>query len=268
MADGSRVFAVDHYLRRIGFTESVSSPTLDLLAELQLAHMIHVPFENLHAFHRRGVRIDVETSFRKVVDDHRGGWCFELNGCFGALLAEVGFRVDRVACQVWESATAEWGPPNDHLGLVVHLDGERWFVDVGFGDNCIHPLRITSGLTEAIPRATRIDLERDLFRLTEEVVDDDGNKVWEPQLQVAFEPQPMEAFERRSTYLQTQPGLSWTEKAFATRALDATGSRATLRMDVLRRRDGVGEWRDEPVAAHEWSGLLLEHFALHDSNVH
>jgi N-hydroxyarylamine O-acetyltransferase len=260
------VFSVDRYLRRIGVSGPVGQPTVALLGELQLAHLIHVPFENLHAFHRRGVRTDVDWSYPKIVEQARGGWCFELNGSFGELLRRIGFRVDYVSCQVWESVPAEWGPLNDHLALIVHLDEQRWFVDVGFGDCCIHPLQVVAGETAAIPRRARIDLHDHGFTLTELMPGTAGAAFWEPQLRVGFEPKEIAEFDRRSMYLQTEPGLSWTERAFATRALDAHGSRATLRMDVLRTRDGVGEYSESPVAPGEWSALLLRHFALVDSN--
>lgn len=259
------MFSVDRYLRRIGITEPIGNPSLALLTHLQLAHLVHVPFENLHAFHRRGPRTDVEWSYPKIVEERRGGWCFELNGCFGELLRRVGFSVDYVSCRVWESVPAEWGPLRDHLGLIVHLDGERWFVDVGFGDCCIHPLHVVAGETPAVPRRARLDLQNAGFTLTELMSVAGSESVWEPQLHVNFESTPMEMFDGRSTYLQTEPGLSWTEKAFATRALDAAGSRVTLRMDVLRQRIGTGEFREQSVAPDEWSELLLQYFGLVDT---
>ena len=264
------MFSVDRYLRRIGITDPIGPPSLALLTHLQLAHLMHVPFENLHAFHRRGVRTDIEWSYPKIVGDGRGGWCFELNGCFGELLRRVGFAVDYVSCQVWEAQPGEWGPLRDHLGLIVHLEELRWFVDVGFGDCCIHPLQVIDGETAAVPRRARIDIHgSDLhdtgFTLTELMPVSGAQPVWEPQLHVLFEPTQIAAFDERSTYLQTEPGLSWTEKAFATRALDADGSRVTLRMEVLRQRIGSGEFREQSVAPDDWSELLLQHFSLVDT---
>lgn len=259
------MFAVDRYLRRIGFGDSPAEPNLALLTELQLAHLMHVPFENLHAFHRRGVRTDVDWSYPKIVEEGRGGWCFELNGCFGELLRHLGFAVDYVSCQVWEAEPAEWGPRHDHLALIVHLAGQRWFVDVGFGDCCIHPLLVVDGETTAIPRRARIELYDFGFILTELMPSDVGVSAWQPQLRIGFEPMPLTMFDARNTYLQTEPGLSWTEKAFATRAIDAVGSRVTLRMDVFRQRDGTAPFRDQKVGEEEWSDQLLQHFALVDT---
>ncbi len=162
----------------------------------------------------------------------------------------------------------------------LHLDEQRWFVDVGFGDCCIHPLQVVDGETPAIPRRARIDrhdpdlhdpdlhdpdLHYNGFTLTELMPVTGAQPVWEPQLRVSFEPTAISEFDARSTYLQTKPGLSWTERAFATRALDADGSRITLRMDVLRQRIGSGEFREQSVAPDDWSDLLLQHFSLVDT---
>ena len=260
------VFSVGRYLARIGISAPVGQPTIVLLGELQLAHLMHVPFENLHPYHRRNVRTDVDWSYPKIVESGRGGWCFELNGCFGELLRRIGFNVDYVSCQVWEAEPGEWGPLNDHLALIVHIDGQRWFVDVGFGDCGLHPLQVVAGEVEAVPRRARIETHNGGFTLSESMPGGTGASVWEPQLRVGFEPKSNSDFDRRSTYLQTEPGLSWTERAFATRALDARGSRVTLRMDILRQRDGGGAFRDSPVAPDEWSEVLLRYFTLVDSN--
>lgn len=235
-------------------------PTLELLAELQLAHLTHVPFENLHVFHARGVRTDVDWSYPKIVDQCRGGWCFELNGCFGALLRALGFKVDYISCQVW-SESGEWGPALDHLGLLVHLDNERWFVDVGFGDNCLVPLPILDGEHPATPRRARVELDGEAFVLTE-LMPDEG---WLRQLRGNLQPRVLSDFTPRSEYLKFAPDLGWSTKPFATRALDGEGSRVTLRRELLRRRSGSGPYVDVGVAESEWSGLLAEHFGLRDS---
>ena len=260
------VFSVERYLARIGLDPHVGAPSIALLGALQLAHLVHVPFENLHAFHRRGVGTDIDWSYRKIVDLRRGGWCFEANGAFGELLRQLGFQTDYVPCQVWGSEPAAWGPLLDHLGLVVQLEGARWFVDVGFGDCCIQPLLIESGERSAIPRRVRIEPTVGGFMLTELMPQAGGPGEWQPQLNVSLTPGQLSEFEGRSSYLQTEPGLSWTEKAFATRATDATGSRVTLHMNMLRTRQRTAESIDLPVANGQWSELLQHHFGLDDTN--
>jgi N-hydroxyarylamine O-acetyltransferase len=122
---------------------------------------MRVPFENLDVFHRRGVSTDIEHSLAKILAGGRGGWCFELNGAFGWLLREIGFTADYVSCRVL--GDDGWGPPLDHLALVVHLEGRRVFADVGFGDCCIVPIPLENGTHVGLPRTARCDVGNDGF---------------------------------------------------------------------------------------------------------
>ena len=274
MSDTLEIHETERYLRRIGVDDQVGPPSLELLGTLQVAHMVHVPFENLHVYHRRGPRTDAEWSVPKIVADRRGGWCFEVNGAFATLLRSIGFQAHHVSCQVWESSSDEWGPVFDHLATMVELDGERWFVDVGFGDNCLQPLAVAAVERPSVPRSVRTAVVTDATRVDHLVLDElmpvndtaeSTNNRWEPQLRVRLEPTTLSRFEARSIHLQTFPGLSWQEKPFATRALDGAGSRVTLRSSVLRTRSGTGAYVDTAVDRSDWSELLQEHFRLVDT---
>ena len=254
---------VERYLARIGVDPHTGPPTLELLSALQLAHLIHVAFENLHVFHRRGVRTDLEWSYPKIVDQGRGGWCFELNGSFGALLRELGFDVDYVSCRVWDFEQKVWGPELDHLALVVRLDGSRYVADVGFGDNCIHPLLLEPGERDEIPRRVRIEADHLGFSFTDLVTLESGLIEWEPQLLLDLTPRVLDEFAARSRFLETDPSSMFTQKPFVTRALDDTGSRITLRSNVLRSSTARDTYQSEEVEDDvRWDALLLEHFGM------
>ena len=109
---------VDRYLDRIGFTATVSHD-LATLEALQRSHLSAVPFENLHVFYGIGVRTDVEWSVSKIVDEGRGGWCFENNGAFSELLLALGFDIGRLGAAVLLE-----GPTRtiDHLCIEVALE--------------------------------------------------------------------------------------------------------------------------------------------------
>jgi len=245
------------YLRRIGIHVAGRPADLDLLRDLQVAHVIAVPFENLDVFHRRGVDTHLASSAAKIVDS-RGGWCFELNGAFGWLLRELGYDVAYVSCRV--HGDDGWGPALDHCALVVRLDGDPWFVDVGFGDACMVPVPLRSGDHRGVPRPVQVRADDGGFVLAERGVDGE----WADQLHIDPVPRTMDEFTPRSTYLQTEPGLMWTEKPFATRATAPDGSRVTLRNGVLRIREGAGEFVDTPVDPAEWSSLLRDHVGIDD----
>ena len=120
------------YLDRIGYDGPVD-PTPQTLADLTLAHLRAVPFENLDIVPLgRPLRLDPAGLSQKIVGERRGGFCFELNGLFALLLEGLGFDVARVACRFVEAAAET--DPFDHLALLVTPPGgEPWFVDVGAG---------------------------------------------------------------------------------------------------------------------------------------
>lgn len=246
---------LDRYLARVGVDVGARPPELELLRELQAAHLVAVPFENLDVFHRRGVSTDPAVSVPKIVDRRRGGWCFELNGSFAWLLGELGYQATIVSCRVHDDGT--WGPELDHCAITVDLDGRRWFVDVGFGDCCTVPVPLRPGEHDGLPRPVRIRDDGGELVLAERFGDE-----WRDQLAIDPTPRTMNEFTPRSTFLQTEPGLPWTAKPFATRATATDGSRVTLRHGVLRQRTGTGEFVDTPVDDRAFPPLLREHFGL------
>lgn len=245
---------LDSYLARIGVAPPVEV-SLACLEILQRRHLTSVPFENLDVFHQRGVATSDEWSVPKIVDRGRGGWCFELNGAFAALLSVLGFRVKRLAATVLASSTIS--PIPTHLTLEVSLD-RPYLVDVGFGDSFIRPLPLDSegphdggvggfGFVFDGARTTlvRFDTENDA----------------EPQYRFGREPVEAADFEEASSWLQTDPELSWTRAPFATRLLDGGPDRVTLLRDRIKfRRDG--RWSEEPITESEFPTLLNEWFGM------
>ncbi|MFF3376705.1 arylamine N-acetyltransferase [Streptomyces sp. NPDC002680] len=129
----------DAYLRRLG-AERPAWPTLDVLRELQLRHLMAVPFENLSIHLGEAIVLEENRLLEKVVGARRGGFCYELNGVFGALLTALGFDVTLLAARVYGDEE-RLGIPYDHLALRVRtVDGGDWLTDVGFGAHSHYPL--------------------------------------------------------------------------------------------------------------------------------
>jgi N-hydroxyarylamine O-acetyltransferase len=133
------------YLERINYHGPLA-PTAETLRHLQLAHLLSVPFENLSIHCGEPIVLDDEALFDKIVKRRRGGFCYELNGLFAALLPAVGFDVSMIAGSAM-NAGGEFGPPFDHMALLVTL-GDRWLADVGFGDSFREPLRLVPGTVQ------------------------------------------------------------------------------------------------------------------------
>jgi len=130
---------VDAYLRRLG-VQHPAWPTVEVLRELHLRHLQTVPFENLSIHLGEEIVLEEERLVDKVVGARRGGFCYELNGAFGALLGALGFDVTLLAGRVYGDE-GRLGIPYDHLALRVRtVDGGEWLADVGFGAHSHYPL--------------------------------------------------------------------------------------------------------------------------------
>jgi N-hydroxyarylamine O-acetyltransferase len=255
---------VDRYLTRIGWDgERPPAPTLEHLVALQLAHMTTVPFENLHVVAGHPMPTSLDWSVPKVVDERRGGWCFEINGAFGALLAALGYDVALHSAQVWDPSATELGPELDHLCLIVRVDGVRWLVDAGFGDSSVTPVSLdTADEQVRLPRRARVEHDDAGRILYLEWMHFDE---WEVQYGIDPTPRELADFQPRSDELASGAGGGYfSEKPFATRALGGDGDRVWLSRDRLkvRRGDGHQAPTEAPVAAEEWPAVLAEWFGM------
>src|SRR5436309_1543154 len=92
------------YLERIDY-QGECRPTYAVLEALHFAHRTRITFENLEIFLDRPVRLDLESLQAKIVQGKRGGYCYEQNTLFAAVLEHIGFRVTRLAARVRRGAT-------------------------------------------------------------------------------------------------------------------------------------------------------------------
>lgn len=119
------------YLKRLGLSGDLK-PDLRTLDRLILAQLQNVPFENLDVFDAgTEISLEIPQLFDKIVRRRRGGYCFELNALFMALLKELGFECYPVMVRVVWMSTGYM--PITHRADIVTIDKVRYFVDVGFG---------------------------------------------------------------------------------------------------------------------------------------
>ena len=111
---------VDAYLERINYNGS-RDVNAETLRALQVAHLLSVPFENLSIHAGEPIVLDEDALFTKIVEQRRGGFCYECNGLFAGLLRALGFDVAMLAAGV-AHATGGFGPIFDHMTLMVTLD--------------------------------------------------------------------------------------------------------------------------------------------------
>ena len=145
--------SLDNYLSRIGLTSQdklylkSDRETLAILMEGQSRSIAFENFDVVLKKHISMARADVE---KKLVDNQRGGYCWEQNTLLLMALEEIGFEVTPLMCRV------RWGKPDDskepntaftHFALKVEMeDGSSYLADVGFGGtNSVAPVNLGIG---------------------------------------------------------------------------------------------------------------------------
>jgi len=246
MSVGESSFAA--YLRRLGMAAR-PSPDLASLAELTARHMQTVPFENLDIVTGVPRRLSTDTALQKVVAEIRGGFCYELNEAFRALLEHLGYEVRRIEAQVWQAAAQRFGAPFDHLALVVSLPEGEFLVDVGYGDGNRTPMRLPEDHAEDISGEYRLYPVRDAYwRLSSQS---------QPLYEMTLAAQPLEAFEPMCRYHQSSPESVFSKGLICTRAT-ASGRITLSRERLIIMEDGR---RTETHCANV-SAALEQHFGI------
>lgn len=86
------------YFERIHYW-GFSGTSLENLVELQKCHLQHIPYENLDLMNGTALSLDPQDLFSKIIERHRGGFCFELQGVFYELLISLGYQVKQYAAR-------------------------------------------------------------------------------------------------------------------------------------------------------------------------
>ncbi|HXR17663.1 MAG TPA: arylamine N-acetyltransferase, partial [Terriglobales bacterium] len=198
------MFNLSAYLDRIAYSGPLT-PTADVLRNLHRAHLLTVPFENLDIALGRKIVCDESTFIRKIVERQRGGFCYELNGAFAALLRALRFQVTLLSARVPREDGSE-SPEFDHLALRIDLD-EPWLADVGFGDSFLEPLRLQPGIEQSHDdRTFRVVDCGDSLRM--ERAERDG--AWKRQYSFTLTPRSLDDFAAMCHYHQTSPESPFT----------------------------------------------------------
>lgn len=243
------------YFERIAWSGS-KTPELDTLGALLRAHNHTVPFENLDVQLGNTLTTSVEDAYDKIVNEGRGGWCYEQNGLFGWALSQLGFDVQRVAASVMRASRGPVSNAN-HLALLVSLpdDNARWLVDVGFGGSLLHPVPLREGAHYHAP-----------FTVGLRQLDDAHWQFWESlddgEFSFDFEHVPADerALSDRCQYLQTSPDSGFVQNFVC--QLRRPDSHIALRGRVLTLITSNGKRQRLLSSADELVTILSEEFNL------
>lgn len=125
------------YLQKLGFTESEIdkpiTPDLDMLKRLQMAHLTQYPFQSVTTILDRPVDLEDGVIYDKLVARRLGGYCYELNGLFLALLRHLSYEARIITGVVILDNQLERQNARTHMAIIVTIDEQNYLVDVGFG---------------------------------------------------------------------------------------------------------------------------------------
>jgi N-hydroxyarylamine O-acetyltransferase len=243
------------YLERIGYVGSLR-PSVDVLRELHRRHLLSVPFENLDIEAGRPIVLNQAAFYDKIVERRRGGFCYELNGSFAALLKALGFSVSIISARTAEEG-GSFSPEFDHMTLLIRLE-ERWLVDVGFGDLFTEPKRLdVDGAQMDGGRAFRIaptEGGRLLSRW------DEKKKSWKHEYRFTLRPRKLEDFGPMCIYQQTSSDSYFRRGGFCSLLTPSGRVTVTEKKLVVTR---AGRKFERPVRdTKEFRTLLRRRFGI------
>ena len=244
---------LEAYFDRIGF-EGEARPDLATLIALHRAHLQAIPYENLDVQLGVPLTTDPEAAFEKIVIRRRGGWCYEMNGLFGAVLAEVGFKVTRMAGAAMRELLGDIVIGN-HLVLLVELDGDPWIADVGFGDGSQDPFPLSAASMSVAGYPFRLEaMDEGWWRFHNHEFG--GAKSFDFQV-AAADPALLAG---RCEWLQYAPESHFVLNAIVQRY---RGDKILqMRGRVLRRVTPAGVTQETIGSADEWVAILARDFGL------
>jgi N-hydroxyarylamine O-acetyltransferase len=246
---------VARYLERIGYAGPLE-PSLETLRTLHEAHYRAVPFENLDIGLGRPIVLDEAALYGKIVERRRGGFCYELNGLFAALLRALGFRVTLIAAGVNSRVHGVFGPEFDHLALRVDL-AVPWLADIGFGESFVRPLRLDERGEQRDPGGVFRIAERDGWHLLESR---DGEGNWQSEYRFTLTPRALADFGAMCHYHQTSPDSGFTKHS--TCSLPTPAGRVTVSDNrLIVTTNGAREETELPDEAAR-AAALRERFGI------
>lgn len=255
----SAALDLEAYLQRIRYAGSLR-PASSTLEALHLAHATHIPFENLDVLLRRPIRLDLQSLQDKLVRQRRGGYCYEHNLLFAAVLERVGFRVRGLAARVRIGGASGVPRPRTHMLLRVEVDGDAWLADVGFGAaGLLLPVPFTDG-APAHQYLWSYRLIKDALEPGQWVLQADGPDGWHDLYAFTLQPQLQADYEMANHYTATHPDSRFVHTLTA--QLPSASVRTILRNRELILDHGRTVARHQLRSSEEVARVLAEVFGV------
>ncbi|MFQ3837972.1 arylamine N-acetyltransferase family protein [Staphylococcus pseudoxylosus] len=235
---------------------------IDLLSLNHYIHQYvsHVPFENINVQNKQPIALNDASMLYKILQEHRGGFCYEQNRFFKNYLVGKGFIVDMISATI--NTGNGWAMAGSHMALKVRINQQDYLVDVGYADvpKEAMPLSNRKAVITDINgyfRASYIDTQ------TIEMCKYKDNG-WQIQYQATDAPKNISDFEEGITYNQHNPSSIFVKKLIVSKATDH--GRITLSNSHLTITD-YGEKVKKPVTSDNYLAILDNYFGIDNVNI-
>lgn len=250
----------EKYLSRIGINQTKLAADLESLKLLQKNHLLHIPFENLDIHWKHPILLNFEKFYQKIIEDKRGGFCYELNGLFYNLLIELGFESKIISARV-SSRNGSFGAEFDHLAILTKIDNEEFLVDAGFGDFTFAPLKFVLEVEQTDKNGTFLirKFDDDYFEVVKK-----NNYIWQSEYIFKTIARNLSEFTEMCEFHQTSPESHFTRGKLCS-ILTANGRKTLTDSKFIETING--EKTEFAVESEEdFNNILLKEFILRKPN--
>jgi N-hydroxyarylamine O-acetyltransferase len=245
------------YATRIGY-DGDFAPSLRTLRALHRLHPQALAFENLSPLTGEVPALDLPTLQDKLLHGRRGGWCFEHNLLFAAVLREAGFAVTGLAARVLWGNRPQAEAARSHMLLQVKAEGASWLADVGFGGlSLTAPLQMIADVVQDTPHESFV-LRRDASQWLLHACLPEGEA---PLYRFDLTPQDPIDYAYANWYLATHPSSHFLKNLFAARSAEG-GRHALLNGEYSWRPLGAPLQRQQVASVEALRALLDERFGV------
>jgi N-hydroxyarylamine O-acetyltransferase len=250
-------FDLDGYCARIGYS-GARQPTLETLQALHRLHPLAIPFENLDPLLGRPVRLDIDSLQLKMLQNGRGGYCYEHNLLLATALRAIDFDVTELAARVVWNVPPGQHFPRTHLLLLIALDGERFIADVGFGGNVpTAPLKLDVVGAQDTPHGQfRFAQTQDGFILQADIRGE-----WHSLYRFDFSEQIMADHEQGNWFVSTHPESIFLHRLMAARVI-AERRHGLLNNELVVHGAGIETTRTTLRSAAELHDAMTDVFGI------
>lgn len=221
------------YFDRINYHGGMEQ-SVDNLTAMHRLHLLHIPYENLDLLNNVPLSLTPEDLYVKIINNKRGGYCFELQGLFCHLLKSLGYSVAQYAGRFMDEPGHI--QMRRHRILVVSLNGRRYVCDVGVRSESPRiPLELVEGKVQT-DNISEYRFEKDTF-YGWVLMQKELNKDWKPLLGFTEEPQIDDDFIMLSFYCEKHSDSTFNK--FMKISIFTDDSNKTLIGDVFSVYSGA-----------------------------